>query len=183
MESWTICFTFEISLVSYSVLIITNTGNGLGLVPLNHLTLFHPGYFIPGRCRFCPPCLIFLICGFLGFWWNHLQTVHDCRSHAKGDSQKFKIEDFIAIWKKILNFLKKSCHDRKVQNSVTYKLLNSFFCKHTHFISIQLFCGIRPPPHERVLINMHTTCNHFRPCGWLLPHYLILLLILVRDLS
>ena len=35
------------------------------------LTLLHPGYFIPGRCggigRFCLPCLIFLICGLLGF--------------------------------------------------------------------------------------------------------------------
>ena len=59
--------------------------------------------FYSGRCRgdrFCPTCLIFLKCGFLGFWWNHLQTVYDSRSHAKRNSQKFKIEDFIAIWRK-----------------------------------------------------------------------------------
>ena len=102
------------------------------------LTLFHANpiysWEMQGGGRFCPPCLICLKSVFWGFWWNHLQTVHDCRSHAKEDSQKFKIEDFIAIWKKILNFLKKSFATEKF---ITQSNLNRFY---SSFLQTSSFC-------------------------------------------
>ena len=51
------------------------------------LTLLHPAYFICGHPGGGGSCS-------LVFCWNHLQTIHKCRSHAKGDSHKFKIEAF-----------------------------------------------------------------------------------------
>ena len=71
-----------------------------------------------------PPSLVFLKCVILGFWSNHLQTVHDYRSHAKGGSQRLKIEDFMPF-KKILNFLKKS--DKFITQSNFNHLKSIFF--------------------------------------------------------
>ena len=81
-----------------------------------------------------PPSLIFLKCLFLWFWWNHLQTVYDCRSHAKGDSQKFEIEDFIAIWKKSSFFWKNPVVTEKF---ISQSNLNRFY---SSFLQTSSFC-------------------------------------------
>ena len=68
----------------------------LPLILLDTAFWFLPCYGVGGQADYTPPpSLIFLL---WSFWWNHLQTIHNYRSYAKVDSQKFKIEDFIAIW-------------------------------------------------------------------------------------
>ena len=46
-----------------------------------------PVYYMGGTDS--DPSLIFWKLDFLGFWWNHLQTILNCRSHSKGYKQKF----------------------------------------------------------------------------------------------